>query len=105
MAVSFPADINRIRISTYNVNDKLPPDGTVGFSPVVGQGEEDILVFGFQEVGESLLPHIVCGQDYTARNGFVEYGLIHRQTYAVRPCSSPKVLLGRTSGKRRYYEV
>ncbi|WWC57979.1 uncharacterized protein I303_100514 [Kwoniella dejecticola CBS 10117] len=39
----------KIRIATYNVNDKIPPEGTTELSPLVGKGEEDILVFGFQE--------------------------------------------------------
>jgi len=43
----------RIRLATYNVNDKLPPPGTTELTPMVGNGEDDILVFGFQEVGES----------------------------------------------------
>ena len=46
------ADANRIRLATYNVNDILPPAGTTELVPLVGQGEEDLLVFGFQEVGE-----------------------------------------------------
>ena len=44
-------DFIRIRIATYNVNDKLPPQGTRELAPLVGSGEEDLLVFGFQEVG------------------------------------------------------
>jgi hypothetical protein len=43
-------DGDRLRLSTYNVNDKLPPTETTELASVVGQGEEDILVFGFQEV-------------------------------------------------------
>lgn len=43
----------RIRIATYNVNDRLPPRDTVELGPMVGKGEEDLLVFGFQEVGMS----------------------------------------------------
>ncbi|WWC67008.1 uncharacterized protein I206_100915 [Kwoniella pini CBS 10737] len=39
----------KIRIATYNVNDKIPPEGTTELAPLVGKGEEDILVFGFQE--------------------------------------------------------
>ncbi|WVR03400.1 hypothetical protein IAU60_000391 [Kwoniella sp. DSM 27419] len=39
----------RIRIATYNVNDKVPPQGTLELAPLTGSGEEDILVFGFQE--------------------------------------------------------
>ncbi|WVQ93909.1 hypothetical protein IAU59_000987 [Kwoniella sp. CBS 9459] len=39
----------KIRIATYNVNDKIPPEGTLELAPLVGKGEEDILVFGFQE--------------------------------------------------------
>jgi hypothetical protein len=39
-------------LATYNVNDKLPPPGTTELTPLTGSGEEDILVFGFQEVGE-----------------------------------------------------
>ena len=43
---------DRIRLATYNVNDKLPPPGTTELTPMVGAGDEDILVFGFQEVGK-----------------------------------------------------
>ncbi|WVF66286.1 hypothetical protein IAT40_001026 [Kwoniella sp. CBS 6097] len=39
----------KIRIATYNVNDKIPPEGTLELAPLAGKGEEDILVFGFQE--------------------------------------------------------
>ncbi|WVW81619.1 hypothetical protein I302_103614 [Kwoniella bestiolae CBS 10118] len=39
----------KIRIATYNVNDKIPPEGTLELGPLAGKGEEDILVFGFQE--------------------------------------------------------
>lgn len=42
----------RIRVATYNVNDRLPPKDTIELATMVGQGEEDLLVFGFQEVGE-----------------------------------------------------
>lgn len=35
------------------MNDKLPPPGTKELAPLAGSGEEDILVFSFQEVGES----------------------------------------------------
>jgi hypothetical protein len=45
-----PAD-TRIRCTTYNVNDKLPPPDTLELAPLVGNGQEDVLVFGFQEVG------------------------------------------------------
>ncbi len=47
--------VRRIRATTYNVNDKLPPPGTTELASLVGSGEEDILVFGFQEVGELYL--------------------------------------------------
>lgn len=40
----------RIRTTTFNVNDKLPPPGTTELASLVGIGEEDLLVFGFQEV-------------------------------------------------------
>ncbi|ORX34560.1 Endonuclease/exonuclease/phosphatase [Kockovaella imperatae] len=40
----------KIRITTYNVNDKLPPPGTKELGTLVGSGVEDVLVFGFQEV-------------------------------------------------------
>ena len=48
----------RVRVGTYNVNDHVPNDGTdetvdSGMKDLVGNGEEEILVFGFQEVGES----------------------------------------------------
>ncbi|OCF43755.1 hypothetical protein I317_02359 [Kwoniella heveanensis CBS 569] len=39
----------KIRIATYNVNDKIPPEGTLELAPLAGKGEEDLLVFGFQE--------------------------------------------------------
>jgi hypothetical protein len=39
----------RIRCATYNVNDKLPPKGTTELVSIVGDGSDDILVFGFQE--------------------------------------------------------
>ncbi|RXK37280.1 hypothetical protein M231_05422 [Tremella mesenterica] len=42
----------RVRIATYNVNDRLPPKGSKELSPLVGKGSEDILVFGLQEVGD-----------------------------------------------------
>ena len=45
----------RIRCTTFNVNDKLPPPGTTELSSLVGAGEGDLLVFGFQEVGELAL--------------------------------------------------
>ncbi|KAK8845296.1 hypothetical protein IAR55_006009 [Kwoniella newhampshirensis] len=48
----------RIRVATYNVNDKIPPKGTLELAPLVGDGEEDLLVFGFQEAdlrGQALL--------------------------------------------------
>jgi phosphatidylinositol-bisphosphatase len=41
----------RIRCATYNVNDKLPPKGTTELASLVGDGSDDILVFGFQEAG------------------------------------------------------
>lgn len=44
--------MTRIRLATYNVNDKLPPPGTTELMPMVGDGVDDLLVFGFQEVGE-----------------------------------------------------
>ncbi|KAI9636052.1 Endonuclease/exonuclease/phosphatase [Dioszegia hungarica] len=40
----------KLRIGTYNVNDRLPPKDTVELAPIVGDGEDDLLVFGFQEV-------------------------------------------------------
>ena len=52
----------RIRLATYNVNDKLPPPGTTELAPLVGQGEEDLLVFGLQEMGASSLYHFVGQQ-------------------------------------------
>ena len=45
----------RMRVSTFNVNDKLPPPGTTELASLVGTGKEDLLVFGFQEVGGSLI--------------------------------------------------
>lgn len=44
---------NRIRCSTYNVNDKLPPKGTTELASLVGDGSDDLLIFGFQEAGRS----------------------------------------------------
>ncbi|BEJ11943.1 hypothetical protein CspHIS471_0204030 [Cutaneotrichosporon sp. HIS471] len=38
-----------IRIVTYNVNDRVPPPGTKELAPILGYGEEDILVVGLQE--------------------------------------------------------
>lgn len=46
----------RIRCATYNVNDKLPPKGTTELAPLVGDGTDDLLVFGFQEVGKLSCP-------------------------------------------------
>ncbi|ORY31996.1 Endonuclease/exonuclease/phosphatase [Naematelia encephala] len=40
----------RVRLATYNVNDKLPPQGTTELASLVGNGEDDILIFGFQEL-------------------------------------------------------
>ncbi|KAK4689100.1 inositol polyphosphate 5-phosphatase INPP5B/F, partial [Tremellales sp. Uapishka_1] len=40
----------KIRTATYNVNDKLPPPSTTEMSALVGDGGDDLLVFGFQEV-------------------------------------------------------
>lgn len=53
-----------IRIATYNVNDKVPPKGTLELAPLVGEGEDDLLVFGFQEAGKSV--------GLTARIGSIE---------------------------------
>lgn len=44
---------DRIRCATYNVNDKLPPKGTTELASLVGDGSDDLLVFGFQEAGAS----------------------------------------------------
>lgn len=38
-----------IRIVTYNVNDRQPPSGTKELGPLVGHGEDDIIVVGLQE--------------------------------------------------------
>lgn len=35
------------------MNDKLPPKGTTELVSVVGDGSDDLLVFGFQEAGTS----------------------------------------------------
>ncbi|CAD6564187.1 MAG: hypothetical protein TREMPRED_004465 [Tremellales sp. Tagirdzhanova-0007] len=40
----------RIRTTTYNVNDKIPPSGTMELVSLVGTGEEEVLVFSFQEL-------------------------------------------------------
>jgi phosphatidylinositol-bisphosphatase len=37
------------------VNDKLPPKGTTELAALVGDGSDDLLVFGFQEAGTSRL--------------------------------------------------
>lgn len=38
-----------IRIATYNVNDRVPPSGTKELGPLVGYGDDDIVVVGLQE--------------------------------------------------------
>lgn len=38
-----------IRIATYNVNDRVPPSGTKELGPLVGHGQNDIIVVGLQE--------------------------------------------------------
>lgn len=38
-----------IRIATYNVNDRVPPSGTKELGPLVGHGQDDIIVVGLQE--------------------------------------------------------
>jgi hypothetical protein len=38
-------------MATFNVNDKLPPKGSTELRPLTGDGEDEILVFGLQEVG------------------------------------------------------
>jgi len=37
------------------VNDKLPPKGTTELASFVGDGSDDLLVFGFQEAGTCFL--------------------------------------------------
>ena len=37
------------------MNDKLPPKGTTELASLVGDGSDDVLVFGFQEAGTSRL--------------------------------------------------
>ena len=37
------------------MNDKLPPKGTTELASLVGDGSDDLLVFGFQEAGPSRL--------------------------------------------------
>ena len=37
------------------MNDKLPPKGTTELASLVGDGSDDLLVFGFQEAGMSRL--------------------------------------------------
>lgn len=47
-----------IRIVTYNVNDRVPPPGTKELGPLVGYGQDDIVVVGLQEAdlrGSSML--------------------------------------------------
>jgi hypothetical protein len=79
---------HRIRCATYNVNDKLPPKGTTELASIVGDGSDDILVFGFQEVGTS----ISC--DFT-----------DSQTFGIRLCCSPRETTDPQLGKRRCFEV
>ncbi|WVQ80297.1 hypothetical protein IAT38_002402 [Cryptococcus sp. DSM 104549] len=43
-----PQDI-KLRLATYNVNDKVPPRGTTELAGLVGEGEEDLIVVGLQE--------------------------------------------------------
>lgn len=53
----------RVRVGTYNVNDRLPPERTVelegwargGGGESAGGGGEDVLAFGMQEVGKSYI--------------------------------------------------
>lgn len=39
------------------MNDKLPPKGTTELASLVGDGSDDLLVFGFQEAGTSPSSH------------------------------------------------
>lgn len=73
------------------MNDKLPPKGTTELAPLVGDGTDDLLVFGFQEVGESDESPIVPGLE------------AEQQMYAVRHYYSPKATIGRLLGRRHYF--
>ena len=76
----------RIRLATYNVNDKLPPPGTTELAPLVGDRDEDVLVFGFQEIGERKL---------------LLLDRADKLTFAVRLCSTRRGTTGQTSGKQQ----
>lgn len=81
-------------MATYNVNDKLPPQGTTELASLVGKGQEDLLVFGFEEVGELTLPSEVSSD----RSSLA-------QICVVKQCCYRKVQVGLKSGKKRYYVV
>lgn len=70
------------------MNDKLPPPGTTELASLVGEGEEDVLVFGFQEVGGSSISGVNADLD--------------GQTCEVKRCYIHREMNEPTSGKPRY---
>nr|ODN77240.1 hypothetical protein L203_06319 [Cryptococcus depauperatus CBS 7841] len=42
----------KIRCATYNVNDKVPPQGTKELGGLVGDGSDDLIVVGLQEAAD-----------------------------------------------------
>lgn len=57
------------------MNDKLPPPDTVELEGFVGDGEEEVLVMGFQEVG-AYRPRLLL---LPFSSSLVNHGLHHRK--------------------------